>query len=241
MIVKDLFNNDERYTHDNWVYKDVCVGFSRLYYIVDGEAYYEENGKSERMKKGHLYLTPVRRPFSLYENPSDKLLHTFVHVYTVPVVNSFTEIEVKENTPLYDAVMMWRRYAGTEDKALLISILQLVLSCVDRQLGQESKITSAVKKYIDELDGVSLDMGELCRAVGYTREHITRAFSAVYRMTPMQYLGSKRMEIARRSIEGGASIKETAEALGYATPYSFSKAFKQYYGLSPKMYFNTVK
>ena len=128
-----------------------------------------------------------------------------------------------------------------EDKELAIRLIQLVLSFVDRQRGGDNKVTLAVKKYIDELEGVSVDMGELSRAIGYTREHVTRAFSSVYRMTPMQYLSSKKMELARRSLMDGVSIKETADLLGYSTPYSFSKAFKGYYGVSPKAYVKTSK
>ena len=104
MIIQNLLWFNESYTHDNWVYKDVCVGFSRLYYILDGEGYYEENGKAIRFKKNHLYLTPVKKPFALYENPKDKLLHTYSHIITVPPVTALTEIEVTEGTPLADAV-----------------------------------------------------------------------------------------------------------------------------------------
>ena len=68
------FNASEAYTHDDWAYRDVSEGFSRLYYIIDGEGYYEEDGQVTRLKKGYLYLTPVKRVHSLYENPQDKLL-----------------------------------------------------------------------------------------------------------------------------------------------------------------------
>lgn len=241
MIVKDLFCNNEAYTHENWRYEGVTVGFSRLYYVIDGEAYYEEQGKKVRLKKGYLYLTPVKVPFTLSENPKDKLLHTYVHIYTVPRVVSFTEIEVVSGTPLADAVAMWRRYASTEDKELLIAIVQLVLSCVDIELGKENKAARLARKYIDENEGVCLSMSQLVATVGYTREHITRAFVSAYRMTPMQYVNSRRMELARRFVQSGMSVKETAESLGYSNPYSFSKAFKKYYGLSPELYLKTVK
>lgn len=241
MIVKDLFCNNEAYTHDNWRYDGVTVGFSRLYYVIDGEAYYEEDGKQVRLKKGYLYLTPVKVPFALYENPMDKLLHTYVHIYTVPRVATFTEIEVVESTPLFDAVALWRRYAKTEDKELLVAIVQLVLSCIDIELGKESKAARLTRKYIDERDGICVSMAELVSAVGYTREHITRAFVSAYRTTPMQYINSRKMELARRLGQSGTSVKETAELLGYSTPYSFSKAFKKYYGLSPEAYLKTVK
>ena len=77
MIVKDVFCNNEGYSHEDWVYRDVCVGFSRLYYIIDGEAFYEEDGKRVSFKKGHLYLTPVKTCHTLFDNPKSKLLHTY--------------------------------------------------------------------------------------------------------------------------------------------------------------------
>ena len=73
MIINNLLLASESYTHTNWEFHNVNVRFSRLYYIIDGEAYYKENGQTVRFKKGHLYLTPVYTPFDLYENPSDKL------------------------------------------------------------------------------------------------------------------------------------------------------------------------
>lgn len=241
MIVKDLFCNNEAYTHDNWEYRDVVSRFSRLYYVIDGEAYYEESGRRRRLKKGCLYLTPVKTPFSLTENPNDKLLHTYVHIYTVPTVSSFTEVEVAEGTPLSEAVLMWRKYSSTDDKALLISIIQLVLSLVDRELGRESAAARQTKEYIDSSDCTDLVMDRVAFAVGYTREHITRAFSAAYRMTPMQYIISRKMELARRSLESGNSVTDTALALGYSSPYALSRAFKKYFGLSPENYRKTMK
>ena len=76
MIIQSLLLSNESYTHENWLYRDVSVGFSRLYYIIDGTAYYEENGVTHQLQPGYLYLTPVKKPFTLYEDPDHKLLHT---------------------------------------------------------------------------------------------------------------------------------------------------------------------
>ena len=51
MIVKSIFNVGESYTHEDWVYRDLNVGFSRLYYILDGEGVYEEDGRADGLKK----------------------------------------------------------------------------------------------------------------------------------------------------------------------------------------------
>ena len=240
MIIQNIILANESYTHDNWVYANVFVGFSRLYYILDGEAYYEEGDRRVRLQKNHLYLTPVKKEFTLYENPQDKLLHTYSHIFTAPAVSELIEIEVRENTPLADAVALWRKYIGTEDVELLMSIIQLVLSCVERDSKQTSHLAEQIKRVLDSYEGVKLDMNELSRSLGYTREHVTRSFSAVYRTTPKQYFHLRRMQTALSRLLDGARVGEVAAELQFSSPYSFSKAFKEHYGLSPKKYLQTL-
>ena len=240
MIIKNLLHSYESYTHKNWAYQDVYVDFSRLYYIIDGEAYYEEGGKKHRLKKGHLYLTPIRKSFGLSENPEDKLLHTYSHIVTFPPVTEFTEIEVIPDTPLCDAVMLWRKYIRSEDSELLSGIISLILQCVDRHLSSDVTPTK-IKQHIDGLDRMTLNMSEISRELGYSREHITRVFSSAYHMTPMQYFTARKMDVALSELLIGKSVSEIAEIMGYSSPYAFSKAFKKHFGLSPKNYLPTLE
>ena len=241
MIIKSLLHSNESYTHQNWVYKDVYVGFSRLYYIIDGEAYYEEDGRKHRLKKGYLYLTPVRRPFTLYDNPEDRLLHTYSHIVTSPPVTEFTEIEVTEGTPLCDTVTMWRKYIGESDSELQQNIIQLLLSCIERRTSDINNVSQRAKDYIDSTDAPNLNMSSLSRALGYSREHITRAFSLTYRITPKQYFNTKRMNLALSELMGGKTVSEVSDLLGFSSRYSFSKAFKCHFGLSPIKYLETLR
>lgn len=240
MIVKNILQSAESYTHDNWIYQDVNVGFSRLYYIIDGEAYYEENGEKRRLKIGHVYLTPVKKPFTLYENPEDKLFHTYSHVVTFPPAQELIEIKVEPDTPLSDAVKLWRKYISVSDFDLQSSIIQLLLSCVDRQQNDANSIALRVKNYLDATDTFELDMQKVSRTFGYSREHITRAFTAAYHVTPKQYLNTHRMNIALSELVNGKRIYEVAEEVGFSSQYAFSKAFKKYFGLSPEKYLPTL-
>lgn len=241
MTVKHLLLASESYTHPNWVYKNVNVAFSRLYYIIDGEAYYEENGKAVRFKKGHLYLTPVKHSFTIYENPDDKLMHTYSHIVTVPEVSHFTELEVVDGTPLADAVALWRKYVNSGNDELITSTIQFLLSQISEQYSERSTVAGRIKQYLDSQDTGSLDMSDMSRALGYSREHITRVFHSIYRATPKQYFNSRRMNVALERLCGGEKVKAVADQLGFASPYSFSQAFKKHYGLSPKQYLATLK
>ena len=236
MIIQNILLAAETYTYDNWLWKDVYVGFSRLYYIIDGEGYYEEDGKAIRFKKNHIYLTPVKKCFTLYDNPRDKLLHTHCHITTIPQVDRLWEVEVVEGTPLADAVALWRKYIYTDNTALLINILQLVLACMDKRFGQENAIAEKTKQFIDNQKSLSFDMSQVSRSLGYSREHITRSFLAVHHITPKQYFNQQRMRIALEKLLDGFSVSVVADELHYSSPYAFSKAFRKYFGVSPTKY-----
>ncbi|MBQ3063545.1 MAG: helix-turn-helix transcriptional regulator [Clostridia bacterium] len=240
MIVQNILLANESYTHQNWLHKDICVGFSRLYYIIDGEAYYEEEGRKIRLKKGHLYLTPVKKPFTLSENREDKLLHTYAHITTLPTVKSLIEIPVTEGTPLADGVALWRKYTKQGDTELLLSVIQFILARVAHLTYNRGSTAARTKAYLDCLSDFVFDSDALCRALGYTREHITRKFSEAYHMTPKQYFNRRRMEYALIALEGGSKIAPLAETLHFSTPYAFSKAFKGHFGLSPLKFRSTL-
>ena len=241
MIIKQLLLASESYTHKNWEFHNVNVRFSRLYYIIDGEAYYKENGHTVRFKKGHLYLTPVNTPFDLYENADDKLLHTYVHIITLPEVSRFTEIEVRDNTPLADAVSLWRKYARSEDYALITNVIQFLLSQISGRFLSESTVAERIKQYLDKLEGNALNTKVMSHALGYSREHITRAFSSMYKVTPTRYFNARRMNAAVEKLYRGETIQSVAEQLNYATSSAFSKAFKNHFGSSPHKYVNALK
>ncbi|MBO5224749.1 MAG: helix-turn-helix transcriptional regulator [Clostridia bacterium] len=240
MIVLSLLHALEGYTHDNWVYKDINVNFSRLYYVIDGEAYYEENGKTTRLKKGHLYLTPIKKTFTLYDNPSNKMLHTFSHIITMPAVSAFTEIEVKPNTPLFDAVCLYRKYINA-DQQVLTPVIQFVLSCLNLSNTEKNPIATKIKQRIDDFATFDTNMSTLCKDLGYSREYLTRAFTEEFRMTPKQYLFLRKINEGLRLLCEGKSVTETSDILCYSSPFAFSKAFKQHFGLSPENYLKTIQ
>ena len=241
IMVQNVFHANESYTHDNWVYKDVSVGFSRIYYVIDGEAYYEEKGKKIRLKKGYLYLTPVDRCHTFYDNPNDKLLHTYSHINTVPAICELIEIKVEEGTVLGDAVALWRKHIRTENWETLIPIVQLILSSLEERTAFTNTIAERTRCYINRMQDFSLRMDDLSRALGYSREHITRSFIAAYGVTPVEYFTQRRMNAALEWLAGNAKLYEIACLLGYSSAYSFSKAFKKHFGISPEKYRQTFR
>ena len=78
---------------------------------------------------------------------------------------------------------------------------------------------------------------ELARQVGLNDCTLKQGFRQVLGTTAFGYLRDCRMEQARQLLTAGQmSVKEVAHAVGYASPTSFSAAFRRKFGANPNSY-----
>lgn len=78
-------------------------------------------------------------------------------------------------------------------------------------------------------------VARLAAACHLTADHFTKRFQAALEQGPQQYLRNAKMRAAVAALvaEPRQSIKAVAEAAGYATVHSFSRAFRDVTGVSP--------
>lgn len=91
--------------------------------------------------------------------------------------------------------------------------------------------------YIDTHIYSMKNLSELCEATDYSYGYLSALFKKTTSETLSDYYNRKRTDAARLLLaENKLTITEISEALGYASLYSFSKAFRNQFGLSPKIY-----
>ncbi len=74
---------------------------------------------------------------------------------------------------------------------------------------------------------------------GLSTPHFAALFREQYRVSPMQYLNTLRMNKAARLLRlYPYSCKEVAERTGFGDPLYFSRRFRQFWGVSPRDYRN---
>ena len=74
------------------------------------------------------------------------------------------------------------------------------------------------------------------------RSHFSITFKKVTGMSPREFLMSLRMKKAAVWLrDERLSVSVTAASVGYPDVFSFSRAFKNYYGVSPSEYINTKR
>lgn len=79
--------------------------------------------------------------------------------------------------------------------------------------------------------------GELAKLAGLSEKYFIYYFREALGVTPGQYIYQLKMNRARDLLYSHQySVQQIAEMLGYADPYSFSKAFKKHYKVSPSKF-----
>lgn len=86
---------------------------------------------------------------------------------------------------------------------------------------------------LHERPGADWSLAAMAQVAGMSRSAFADAFKAEVGCPPATYLLQWRVALAQSMLRQGRSVKEAADALGYASAASFSRAFTQQAGQPP--------
>ena len=91
-----------------------------------------------------------------------------------------------------------------------------------------------IKDYVNfnYVKGVSVK--SLSEFFCYERSYIYKIFKQKFGVGIKEYILSTCMENANSLLKNGINVKQTALSVGYKDQLAFSKAYKNYFGFSPK-------
>lgn len=95
------------------------------------------------------------------------------------------------------------------------------------------RIEKQIKDYIDAGQGLTARLEDITKQFNYSKFYLERRFKEKYGVGLMAYRNEKRLQKARELLQT-ASVSAVAAKLGFSSIYSFSRAFKNRFGVSPK-------
>ncbi len=96
---------------------------------------------------------------------------------------------------------------------------------------------SPVIQYIEANYTEPISMAEMARQAGLSATHFNQRFRELLRMSPTQYLLSRRVEQARRLLtETDDSIASIGAQVGFYDQSHFTKRFRSVTGITPRAY-----
>ncbi|GGG04343.1 hypothetical protein GCM10010912_56380 [Paenibacillus albidus] len=108
---------------------------------------------------------------------------------------------------------------------------------IPRKTERNLDMLQPVFSYINNHLHKSIKMNDLAVLVGISEKYFITYFKKTLGITPGQYIYQIKMNRAREHLnEKKYTIQQIAGFLGYADPFTFSKAFKKYYNVPPSKF-----
>ncbi len=140
-----------------------------------------------------------------------------------------------------DAVSQWRRALETDASELsrlrLMAVAQLLVATLleagdgaareDDGGDFQQAVVTAICDHIEETAGRGDDLASLARLAGYSKYHFARLFKRETGVTVLQYIDTCRLTRTRELLAAGRTYAQTADALGFSSPQSFSRWYQQ--------------
>ncbi|MFG6487677.1 DNA-3-methyladenine glycosylase 2 family protein [Roseateles sp. BYS78W] len=88
--------------------------------------------------------------------------------------------------------------------------------------------------WLDSCDDAEASVEDLARHLGITSRHLRRIFQAEHGVSPLQYLQTRRLLLAKALLtDSTLPVQEVAYAAGFASLRRFNAAFVEHYRLQP--------
>jgi AraC family transcriptional regulator len=99
-----------------------------------------------------------------------------------------------------------------------------------------------INQYLNEFEGPAPTLSDLAAQCGVSRGHLNRLFKATTGVTLHEYVSDIRMKRAKSYlIDTNLALKEISFRLGFSQPPSFSLAFRNAVGETPRRYRQRLK
>ena len=133
------------------------------------------------------------------------------------------------------------------EKSLFTMVLVLSLrACINadqvyRSQKRKSILMDDIFLYIREHLTEELTLEQLEKEFFVSRYHICREFKRLTGQTPHAYIVKARLDLCRKYIEQGKSIREVYQLGGFGGYNHFFRAFKKEYGITPMEYYKSLQ
>lgn len=228
---------DEILTPSVWDFPNITRPFSIIYYVLGGSAFYTFDGVERPFEKGHLYILPANKTFSLREDPSDKFYSVYIHAFTSPEIDSVIHIDVSKDGFVKDTLEFIRRYVKQNDPIYVHSLTHMLLSYLaQREEMAKPQLPEQIKEYIDSNFVGVFRHSDLSSHFNYSRSHLSKVFREKYNLTPKQYAQQLILKETELLLREGSSVAQIADMLEFSSPENLSRFFKGCYGYAPTEY-----
>ncbi|MBQ8140298.1 MAG: helix-turn-helix domain-containing protein [Clostridia bacterium] len=141
----------------------------------------------------------------------------------------------------YETIPSHRNNASLTKKAAMLELINMIITdnfpnCFSG--GEDNnvvRICEHVKNYIDSGQALNMSLSDFEKQFSYNKYYLDRLFKKQYNVGLISYRNKQKMLLACQLLRT-ESVTAVAEKLYFSSIYSFSRAFKNEFGVSPIQY-----
>ena len=212
-------------------YESYLDEFFIMHICLSGEEVVRINGEKFNISAGKMFITlPCQRPVC-----SGELNECYIWVAfsgsRPQAINIPTEIKKTPPGVAHHLIDLLDSNERVPDIYISI-ILEVLYSLYTKTANKHDKI-SEVRNYIKDNFIGFMTVNDIAAKFGFERSYLHRLFKQRYGISIKKFIIDTKMMRAKAMLEEGNSVLEVAYKVGYSSEFNFSRAFKQYYGISP--------
>ena len=233
-----------------------------VHFILSGKGVLEMNGKSYSLHRGQIFTIPPDIETYYYADSDDPWQYTWISFAGTRAASFLEKAGITPDSPVRDCYIAPEDFLALTEKilnnheltihneltrtAVLYEIIALLVDSWHQGLQKEHKsiqpdysADTYVKHAVEYIhyNYASIRVSDIADYIGITRSYLTHIFKDRLHVSPQEYLLTYKLEQACRLLRTTSiPVQEIAEKVGYDNPLTFSKIFKNAYGVSPKNY-----
>jgi AraC-like DNA-binding protein len=226
-----------------------------LYFVEEGEMEVWVNDRYGVLKKGemsvalsydaHAYRTPKASASGVLIIPP-YLCEEFVHTFKNKQLASPFIRDTATVDKIRAAALEIRR--NPENKLKVKGYIYVILGLLIEHIGLcdtarelDTALSSRLLLYINAHYSEDLSLATLSRALGYSREHISRHFKSCFHIGIGRYITIVRLRHALALMQEGHRALYCALACGFNSTRTFYRAFENEFHCPPGQYPEAIK
>lgn len=238
------------------------VGFFELTAVTSGKGRISANNATVSVEAGDIFVSFPYDTHSIEADSDEGMNYNFFAFYLKDpeLMSDMEKLSLlysktcdriirseRAGSLLSAAIIETGKERPHQSKYLEAIFLQLIIQVIrtfDRQShtvaapGKSQELCYQIMDYINtHIYSLTSLSAELPRQFSYDYTYLSKIFTRTTSQSISEYYRFQRLEVARALIhENSLKLSEIAEKLKYSSIYSFSKAFKKQYSLSPRAY-----
>lgn len=225
----------------------LCVEF-----VAEGSGSVKLNGREHPLRAGIAFAYAPGIAHEICNDPSRPMLKYYVdfvgreaaRLLQRTLLGAWTPAQIAAPGEILEIFEGMQRDALAEGSAgpdlcaahLRLLLLKIAQRAVPPKAAEPRALASyqRARRYMEEHFATLKTAEDVARGCHMTPVHLSRVFRRFGHTTPYQFLTRLKMNHAAELLVNlGLLVKETADRLGYANQFQFSRAFKRVYGLAP--------